>query len=233
MSVSDITPPAQVFLTDSELITYRSALGWLMNYTAANIPAPSSIVQNFWSSSRELSAGPNSYGALGQNFQSILSFPIWLFNANNYGNTDLLESQVIQTLPTRFYTQASLVAPYSNIQFDPAMFIVFVTLQGLALGFVWLVLLWAWFFIRDLPVISSYPDFDGMFKMKIDMEPLQDNMWNSDDQHIRRKMKYAKVYRTREEVYPDLESLRQGTFVHVEDTIDRRDTKSEWKKEKR
>jgi hypothetical protein len=84
---------------------------------------------------------PSTYGIVIQNFQSILAFPFWLFNSNSWGNTALVPNQIISTLPPEFYIQASIVAPYTKIKFSVAMFILFVIFQGLAIIFVWSVLL--------------------------------------------------------------------------------------------
>ena len=79
---------------------------------------------------------PSTSVVLSQNFQSILTFPFWLFNANNYGNTALQAQQIIPMLPMEFYTEASIVAPYVKIKFDWVMFVIFLVLQGLAISFV-------------------------------------------------------------------------------------------------
>src|SRR3954463_16824253 len=68
---------------DLELPAYRDALRWLLNYTAADLPPPSSIAESFWSS-QKLLADPSTWGILSQNFQSLLVFPFWLFNSNNW-----------------------------------------------------------------------------------------------------------------------------------------------------
>lgn len=165
VSIEDTTAPVPV--PDIDLTTYRTALAWLLNYTAADIPAPSSIAQSFWSSSSQL-RDPSTYGILSQNFQSVLAFPFWLFNSNNWGNVQLKSNEIIPWLPAEFYTEASFVKPYVKIQFDNAMFILFVTLQGLAMVFIWAVLAWGCFdFRQHMPIISSYPLFDVMFKSTV------------------------------------------------------------------
>lgn len=104
------------FVKTSELITgvdvvaYRSALNWLLNYTSAGIPGPSSIAQSFWSSNLQM-GDPSTYGILVQNYQSVLAFPFWLFNDNNWGNLALRSNQTVPGMPHEFYTQASIVAP--------------------------------------------------------------------------------------------------------------------------
>jgi len=160
---------APILFTDIHLPSYRHALSWLLNYTAAGVPAPSSIAQSFWSSKTQL-GDPAAHGILSQNFQSLLAFPFWLFNANNWGNTALRENTTIPTLPPQFYTQASIVAPYTKIRFNQAMFALFIAFQGLAMAFVWVVLVVVWRAGEALPTTSSYPIFDVAFKAKVDAE---------------------------------------------------------------
>lgn len=52
---------------------------------------------------------PVHLGILVHCFQSIPVFPFWLFNANDWENTQIKENVTISTLPPRFYTEASLV----------------------------------------------------------------------------------------------------------------------------
>ena len=178
--IRDNQPPQ--LLMDMDLSQYRSALRWLLNYTAANIPAPSSISQSFWSGTEQLK-DPSTYGILAQNFQSILVFPFWLFNSNNWGNIELRANQTTTTMPTQFYTTASIVAPYVKIKFNLAMFIVFVVLQGSTMIFIWGVLCWVLFGSRTITRTSAYPIFDVAFKAKVNNETateatlLQANSW--------------------------------------------------------
>ncbi|KAK8040968.1 hypothetical protein PG994_013975 [Apiospora phragmitis] len=122
-------------ILDLELPAYREAPRWLLNYTDANIPPPTSITPSFWNSKKQLS-DPSTWGILEQNFQSILVFPFWLFNANNWGNTQIKENETISTLPPDFYTEASLVEPYVKLRVDKGMFALFLTLQIIAILFV-------------------------------------------------------------------------------------------------
>jgi hypothetical protein len=85
--ISDLSAPEQV--TDMDVPAYRSALRWLLNFTAEGLPPPSSIVESFWGADDQLNGGPATYGLLLQEFQSVLAFPLWLFNANNFGNIAL------------------------------------------------------------------------------------------------------------------------------------------------
>jgi hypothetical protein len=192
MSVDDLTTPEQI--TDLDLPAYRATLGWLLNYTAANIPPPSSIAQTFWTG-RDQYEDAATYGALLQSFQSVLAFPFWLFNANNYGNIDLQEQIMINSMPPQFYTQASTVTPYVKLKFDTAMFVVFVLLQGLAMVFVWSVLVWIWCSGRRLPNTSSYPVFDVMFRTRVyGPEAKSRDILGAGSSDVIRMMKEARVY---------------------------------------
>ena len=89
LSIADPSPAIRDYSLDID--AYRSALRWLLNSTAAGIPAPSSIAQYFWSAPEQLtsdywSASPR------QAFQSIIAYPLWFFNENNAGNVYLHNS---------------------------------------------------------------------------------------------------------------------------------------------
>ncbi|KAH6665995.1 hypothetical protein B0J14DRAFT_678606 [Halenospora varia] len=45
IDISNLSPPA--LITDLDITAYRAALTWLLNFTAADIPAPFSIAENF------------------------------------------------------------------------------------------------------------------------------------------------------------------------------------------
>jgi hypothetical protein len=137
---------------------------------------------------------PSAYVVFSQNFQSILAFPFWLFNANNYGNTALQVQQIIPVLPVEFYTEASIVAPYIKIKFDWGMFIIFLVLQGLAISFVWAVLLWVWFAVKGLPATSSYPLFDFAFKAKAEIEVDQQDVLNAGDLDVINMVRDVKIF---------------------------------------
>lgn len=168
VSVESITPPEMI--TDIDLTAYREVLRWLLNYTASDIPAPSSIAQSFFNSYAQLDS-PYTYGIAAQNFQSIVAFPFWLFNDNNWGNI-AVKSDVLETgLPPQFYTTVSIVEPYVKLKFDNAMFVLCVVLQGLVLVFVWSVLIWTWLRRESLTSgASAFPFFDARHKVRVDGE---------------------------------------------------------------
>jgi hypothetical protein len=133
--------------------------------------------------------------------QSILAFPLWEFNPNNFGNTELATHEMIQTLPPEFYTKASIVAPYTKIIINRNMFIAFLVLESSVLAFVWIVLLWLWTGRRSLPKISSYPLIDFALKTSnaASFEPLSQidtfskDMLYADDRDILLALKDVKV----------------------------------------
>lgn len=117
---------------------------------------------------------PSSYGILIQNFQSVLAFPFWLFNDNNWGNTALRSNVINVGMPERFYTGASIVGQQGAIKIDKGMFGLFLAFQGLAMLFIWSVLLWVWFGGKKLPCISSFPLFDISYKAQVMHKRLTD-----------------------------------------------------------
>ncbi|RYC57014.1 hypothetical protein CHU98_g9193 [Xylaria longipes] len=190
VDVADVSAP--MLLQDFDTSSYRIALNWLLNYSAAAIPAPSSVAQSFWSSPDQLK-DPSTYGILLQNFQSILAFPFWLFNNNNWGNVELLANQITPSLPPQFYTEASIVAPFTKIRFNPSMFAIFLTLQGLAMIFSWGSLCWLWFGPKIVTKMSLWSLFDVAYKTNVQGEenvPFQ-SLTTSD---IIGVMKTAQVY---------------------------------------
>jgi hypothetical protein len=130
---------------------------------------------------------PSTYGIVLQNFQSILTFPLWLFNSNSWDNRALVSNQIISTLPLEFYTQASIVAPYTKIKFSVAMFILFVIFQGLAIIFVWSVLLFMVLGVKVLPKTSSYPLFDIAFKATVDSEAKEKEIMKDSKAFVKRE----------------------------------------------
>jgi hypothetical protein len=111
-----------------DVASYRTALRWLLNYTASGIPAPSSATEYFWASPEELSSDYWSTGPR-QAFQSLLAYPLWFFNVNNAGNLRYGGNGTTLLLPDEFYTTASVARPFTKIVVNRAMFIIFVVLQ--------------------------------------------------------------------------------------------------------
>lgn len=130
------------------------------------MPPPSSIAQSFWSAKKQLQ-DPADWGIQFQNFQSILVFPFWLFNAGNWGNPQTHANTTVSNLPPEFSTKASIVEPYSKFRVQPAMFTLFLVLQVVSLLFVGGVVVWAWMISRIPPKTSSFPLFDIAFRADV------------------------------------------------------------------
>ncbi|KIW23718.1 hypothetical protein, variant [Cladophialophora immunda] len=164
LSVDNVDVPVQV--TNLDIEGLKEAYTWMFNFSAAGIPAPSSIAQYFWTVQDQLE---NAYWSIEpyQIFQSILAFPLWQFNPNNFGNVQLDAQNIVAGLPEDFYTTASIGDPYDKIVVDRPMFILFCTLQSIVLGLAWTVLIWAWMTNPDLPEISSYPLVDFAMKTRL------------------------------------------------------------------
>ena len=127
LSASDASTPIPDYSLDVQ--SYRSALRWILNYTAAGIPAPSSPVEYFWSAPEQLSSQYWSSGPR-QAFQSLLAYPLWFFNVNNVGNLALWNGQSDDfTLPEQYQTTASVASPLNKIVVNRTMFVIFVVLQ--------------------------------------------------------------------------------------------------------
>jgi len=193
-SVANLTPAEAAPIDDVQ--AYKQVLGWLLDYNASNIPAPSSIIESFWTASEQMT-NPSTDSLPLQNFRSILAFPVWMFNANNYGNPDLLLKNISPDLPKEFYTQASFVQPYLKLKFDPIVLTVFFVSHVVVLGFSAVALIWAMCHAKKLPTISSFPVFDIYFKPQVRIKNPMDNIdvWHVQDSEIISLMKNANVGR--------------------------------------
>ncbi|KAL2802357.1 hypothetical protein BJX63DRAFT_116104 [Aspergillus granulosus] len=163
LSVSSLDTPTQDPSFDLE--AYRAAIGWILDFNSAIIPPPTAVAANFWNGQTQLG---NTYwsGELRQMFQSILVFPLRMFNANGIGNIDEDWGRISENLPPEFYSTASIATPHSRIIINTAMFSVFILLQAVLHLFIWAVFAWLWVKRPALPVITSYPLFDFAFKTR-------------------------------------------------------------------
>ncbi|KAK8102430.1 hypothetical protein PG984_015576 [Apiospora sp. TS-2023a] len=192
MKVEDLTEAE--LLPPIDITAYKMSLDWLLNFTAANIPAASSIAANFAVANNEM-PDPSTDGVLSRNFQSILAFPLWLFNDNNWGNIALKSDTITTTLPPQFYTTATIVAPYSKISFNRTMFYLFIVLQGLALVLIWAVLIWVWVRSTPIPYISSFPLFDAAFKLeKQEFVPDRSVVFSAKDSRVLKLVGQERVF---------------------------------------
>lgn len=196
IEAANLTQPQPISLSTTDVEAYRTVLAWLLDYPKANIPAPSSIVESFWSSHEQLKHS-FSQAVILREFRSALIFPLWIFNANNYGNTGLEDRVMSNELPREFYTTASIVRAYTKIKFHPTLVQIFVVFQGVAILFAWIVLFWAISVRRSLPEISSFPLFDAEFKAEARGQAIPDckNVWSYTDVDILNAMKDVRVER--------------------------------------
>jgi hypothetical protein len=201
-SAADFSPAIPAPIAD-DVEAYRDVLHWLLDYSAANIPPPSSILENFWTA-REQLQNPTTDVFFLQAFQGILAFPVWLFNANNYGNDALAEKTMVDPasglLAPEFYTRASLVRPYLKLKFDPTVLVVFGACQLVVLMFSAVVLAWAAHRAAALPSVSSFPVFDCYFKPEVVrgkefVDPHRVDVWRAGDSEILELMKNTTVRR--------------------------------------
>ena len=97
--------------------------------------------------------------------QSLLSFILWRFTANNNGNPDVAK-EAMDTLPDAFRTTASLSEPYTRFVLDTTAFTVYIVLQALVLVFCWAVFFWQVCAGCRLQTISSFPQVDFANKLR-------------------------------------------------------------------
>ena len=155
LSVSDLEPACQD--PPMNLTGFRQAMRWLMDFQTAHIPASASMAGEFWSSGQQMSS-EYWQGSIYSTFQSILVFPIWMFNSNNLGNIEnahFSPTSVNPHLPREFYTKATISDSFTRIIVDSVIFICFAVFQGILLGFLWGSLFWL--AVPLLPDISSLP----------------------------------------------------------------------------
>lgn len=199
---SDPNPPLQPPIDNNQpalhLDSYRAVLCWLLNYTDAGLAPPSSIAQSFWSSDKQLADGPARYGIVAQNLQSLLAFPAWLFNANNWANLALRPNVMIDSLPREHYTRALIVAPVTKLRVDKAMFGLFLGLQGGVMLFACGMMVWIWVQSRrrDLVWGTAFPVFDVAFKARVAMDgaALERDVIGASSGDVVRIMENAKVH---------------------------------------
>jgi hypothetical protein len=115
LAAQDLQPPIQQVNLGVDAL--KQSFSWLFNSTAAGIPAPSSVAQYFWAVQDQLS---NEYWSIKayQLFDSLLAFPFWQFNDNNFGNVRLNAQNIVNSLPKEFYTFAAIDKPLSKISVD-------------------------------------------------------------------------------------------------------------------
>ncbi|KAF2729382.1 hypothetical protein EJ04DRAFT_475754 [Polyplosphaeria fusca] len=187
-----------------DLEGYKAALDWILDFNATNLPPTSAIAEHFWNAQDQISS-PYWSSELTRTFQSLLTFPLWFFNPNNYGNPDLEVRDVVQNLPPQHYVKASLTRPFTKIVLDKGMFVAFAVLEGLSILFIWALLIWLWITKPRLPQITSYPLVDFAFKAKEPgytgegFGPRRAGIYEADGQELRRRMRDVRVTLRRDE----------------------------------
>jgi len=164
MSILDMSQPS--LEPDIDLSGFHLALDWLLDFNASNTPAPSSIAGLFWMAQDQLQDeywSSEEYHAL----QSLIAFPLWFFQPNNYGNIELRPNVTISTLPPEFYTTAAITTPYTKLVVNQAMFCAFLILEGTVLVFLWVVPIWLCLAPKKIPNISSFSLLDFAFKTNL------------------------------------------------------------------
>ncbi|KAL3458892.1 hypothetical protein BJX64DRAFT_291799 [Aspergillus heterothallicus] len=163
LSVGSLSAPVQDVSLDLE--AYRDAIAWILDFNAAGIPPHTAVASSFWNGQTQLQQLYWS-AELRQMFQSILAFPLRMFQANGIGNIDVDWGRMSLDLPREFYTNASIATAHNRIIINTATFSVFIILQGILHLLIWGVLVWLWVKRPELPAISSYALFNFAFKTK-------------------------------------------------------------------
>jgi hypothetical protein len=150
-------------ISTNDLAAYRFAIHWLLNNTAAGIPAPSSIIEYFWSAPLQITSP--EYWSPGPRvaFESLLAYPLWFWQGNNVGNSALrfidghqyeadgmtaaegMVEALREVLGNEYVTEAGLSGPAVRITVDEGMFATFCILIGAVLAVAWGVVLLLWF----------------------------------------------------------------------------------------
>jgi hypothetical protein len=172
LSVFDLVTEDSTPAIDVEAL--RSAVGWLLNYTAANLPAGSSPTFQF------ANTFSDTYPAIWEkkayvSLKSILGFIYWQFTANNNGNPVVKDAQRNNETPdvsAEFHTTASICQPIMSLVINGTSFIAYIALQSAALVFCWTVVIWGFVIHRQLPVTTSFPVVD--FGAKLHRSPNSD-----------------------------------------------------------
>lgn len=202
LAVDETDEPVQD--TEVDVESLKLAFNWLFNFTAAGIPAPASIAQYFWTVQDQLD---NEFWSIEpyQIFQSILAYPFWQFNPNNFGNVQLDAQEMVAGLPSDFYTTAAIGKPYQKIVVDRPMFVLFCILQTLVLSVAWSTFIWVCTLDNELVEYSSYPLIDFATRLQsMDESSKHDQLSDchvsgieksatADDGEIRKRYKHKRV----------------------------------------
>lgn len=175
------------------------AVGWLLNYTAANLPVQSSVAFGFWKT------GPDAYQNIWKAdayrmLKSIIAFVLWEFTANNNGNPAVANAEPngrTPDLPAEFHVRAAISQPFTRFIIDRASFTVYIVFQSVALVSCWIVVLWGFTSYRRMPVTTSFPLVDFEVKLRrvgsLDERPFSDIRRKDKDNQIRHVLQEIRV----------------------------------------
>lgn len=166
LSVFNLATHKSAPLTD--LSALGLGVGWLLNYTAANLPVQSSPVFQF------TETGSEAYQAIWQEssyemLKSIIGFILWEFTMNNNGNPDVANTEPngqTPNLPAEFQTTASICQPFARFVVDKRSFIAYLAIQAAAILFCWVVVVWGCVVRERMPETSAYPIVDFGAKLR-------------------------------------------------------------------
>lgn len=162
---------------------FRQALNWMLDFDKAGIPSVSSIVEIFWSSQEQLS---DTYWEpeVMATFQSILAYPIWFFNWNNFGNVNLSARVMNTDLPREFYTIATITRPYTTIELSRPFVTAFLVLQCIVLLFVVASLAWLCIWTKAFPKLTSFPIINFLLKAKHNIDTRNIKFWEKENNDL-------------------------------------------------
>ncbi|KAI8710957.1 hypothetical protein NCS52_01524600 [Fusarium sp. LHS14.1] len=197
LSVSNLITKEATSRVDVQALSL--AVGWLLNYTAANLPVESSVDFGFWE------IGSDAYQTIWKadayrTLKSIIAFVLWEFTANNNGNPAVANTEPkSQTpdLPAEFHVMASICQPFTRFIISRASFIAYVVLQSVALVSCWIVVLWGFVINRQIPATTSFPVVDFGVKLRrmqsLDERPFSDIRREDKDKRIRHVLQGVRV----------------------------------------
>jgi hypothetical protein len=164
---------------------FKQALNWMLDFDKAGIPSVSSIVGIFWGGQEQLS---NTYWEpeLIATFESILAYPIWFFNWNNFGNVNLSARVMSANLPKEFYTAATLTRPYTKIELSRPFVIAFLLLECIVLLSVVASLVWLCIGTKAFPKLTSFPIMNFLLKARHNINTRSIKFWEkgNDDLYL-------------------------------------------------
>lgn len=192
LAVSNVVAQEARHPIDAEAL--GQSMGWLLNYTAANLPPVSSVAHPFTfipSSVFEADWHLQAYDTL----QNMLGYSLWYFTENNEGNKDLAMDQRQGTAPTvaaQFHVDASLCQSFTRFVIQRRSLHLYVALHSALLAFCWAALARGLAIHARLPKASSFPavDFGAKLRRAGDPDgwPLQHVGMMDDDKELKRKL---------------------------------------------